>query len=165
MNRSSQNLLFGIIIALMILLYGIGDIITTITFIEKIGITFEHNIVAVWLFNIFGVYGIITMKILLTTSVSLSLIYCYKKGYTLTAIAIAFFICIIGIVISVNNILAANYNYTIIKSDSALIGFICFMTISIILSLIEKHINRVRFQKISTNFNVGAKNKLTQEKA
>lgn len=98
--------LFQFLLLLLVITYGVGDIITT-TNALKLGLE-EGNGVVKWIIANLDLNAFIVIKILATIIGCLSLVYCYEKGFRVTAIMIGVMITIISIMVIMNNIFAAS---------------------------------------------------------
>ncbi len=96
------------------LTFGVGDIVTTIIALEKLGIEAEGACPAKNVVDCFGICGLIIFKFLVTAALCALIFILYKRGLPITALGTVLIASILGIVIIINNSLAILFGFTII---------------------------------------------------
>ncbi len=124
-----KKLLFGIVVVL--LTFGLGDTLTTIMFIDKLGVETEGAYFARMVITCYGLCGLMVLKAIGTALLCFLIYRLYKNGFQITAHSIAILASIIGILITVNNALAITCGYTLF--------FISYIPIATIAILIFVH--------------------------
>lgn len=98
--------IFQILLLLLVMIYGFGDIATTANAF-KLDLE-EGNLVIKWIIANFDFNVFIAFKILATIVGCFSLAYCYEKDFPITAVASSIMVIIISIMVIINNIFAAS---------------------------------------------------------
>ena len=132
MKKLKTNSLI-ILMAMTVLTFGIGDLATTTLFLNN-GNT-EGNLFARWLFNSFGFWGLVTLKIICFIFLALFIYKCQE--FPLTAIAVMVTITIFGVIATTHNLCILNEKPAILPTYNFFLYVVLFSVPPIIILAAE----------------------------
>lgn len=124
--------IFQFSLLLMVATYLIGDLVATIRIIYPFSFSAEGNLIPQLILVNFGLNIFVLSKILATIIGCFALIYCYKKGFPLTATISSIVISIVSVMTIINNSFA-----TVEVGDSFIFYILAIILIPVILLVME----------------------------